>query len=196
MLGGMLRQKQIDWGMVLLSSGEKKTCMCCACLPGGPGSVRLRFVYGMVRPVPVLVLTVPLWKGFCLYLSTVSTERDSPVSVAEKWFERFWFLFRFLEKRFRRFRSPVRFLGHPAVLESYYDFWFFWVFPCEDCTGNVQVYTSTQWNPITVARIRLQPVLLSWLSSLGSTCLTVRSGSSLCTQSTVEMVRLQGRSLS
>ena len=50
-------------------------------------------------------------------------------------------------------------------------------------------------------KVRLQrygynPVLLSWLSLLGSTSLTVLWGSLLCNQSAVEMVRFQGFSLS
>ena len=42
----------------------------------------------------------------------------------------------------------------------------------------------------------LLPALLSWLSLLGSDGLTVLGGSSLCTQRKVEMVRIQGRSVS
>ena len=55
--------------------------------------------------------------------------------------------------------------------------------------GKVLIFSGTQ---STVARVRLEPVSLLWLSLLGSTSLTVLRGSFLFTQSTVEMVRFQG----
>ena len=60
-----------------------------------------------------------------------------------------------------------------------------WIIPLQ------LIYVIISWT-----MLRLQPVLLSSASFLGCTGLTVLWGSSLCTQSPVEVVRFQGRFLS
>ena len=79
--------------------------------------VRLRFGGGTVRAVPVFGSGGSLREGGFSVFEHSLTERTVPVpvSVPEKRFRRFRFRVRFLGKRFRRFRFPVpvRFLGHP-----------------------------------------------------------------------------------
>ena len=64
------------------------------------GPVRYGSCMGWFERFRFLVPTVPLWKGFSLFEQEGTV--PVPVSVPEKRFQRFRFLFRFLEKRFRR----------------------------------------------------------------------------------------------
>ena len=70
------------------------------------GSVRLRFVHGTVRVVPVFGSYGSCGEGTSVEFQQKGTVPVS-VSVPGKQFRRFRFFFRFLEKRFRRFRFSV-----------------------------------------------------------------------------------------
>ena len=60
-------------------------------LQGGPGSVRLRFVHGTVRAVPVFGSDDCSAERVSVRSCTVQGHGTVPVSVSEKRFGRFWF---------------------------------------------------------------------------------------------------------